>query len=49
MGAISQLLWVPKDLMAHSSVALPDDLREFVEFVQWTYARTMPEWPEPVF
>lgn len=29
----------------HSSVALPDDLREFVDSTQWTFAKTMPEWP----
>ena len=29
----------------HSSVALPDALREFIDSSQWTFAKTMPEWP----
>jgi len=29
----------------HSSTALPDDLREFIDSSQWTLAKTMPEWP----
>lgn len=29
----------------HSSIALPDALREFVDSSQWTFAKTMPEWP----
>jgi hypothetical protein len=27
------------------SIALPDDLREFVATSKWTFAKTMPEWP----
>jgi hypothetical protein len=27
------------------SVVLPDNLREFIESSQWTFAKTMPEWP----
>ena len=27
------------------SVALPIALREFIESSQWTFAKTMPEWP----
>ena len=29
----------------HSSIALPDALREFVDSSRWTFAKTMPEWP----
>ena len=29
----------------HSSIPLPDDLRDFVDSSQWTFAKTMPEWP----
>jgi hypothetical protein len=29
----------------HSSIALPNELREFIDSVGWTFARTMPEWP----
>ena len=29
----------------HSSIALPDALREFIDSLQWTFAKTMPEWP----
>ena len=29
----------------HSSIALPDVLREFIDSSQWTFFRTMPEWP----
>ncbi len=29
----------------HGLVALPDDLREFIDSSQWTFAKTMPEWP----
>jgi len=29
----------------HSSIALPDALREFIDSSQWTFAKTMPEWP----
>jgi len=28
-----------------SSLPLPDDLREFIDSSQWTFAKTMPEWP----
>ena len=31
--------------MAPSPAALPDALREFVDSAQWTFAKTMPEWP----
>jgi hypothetical protein len=31
--------------MVHSPVALPEALRKFVDSVQWTFAKTMPEWP----
>jgi hypothetical protein len=27
------------------SAVLPDALRDFVDSSQWTFARTMPEWP----
>lgn len=27
------------------SIALPDALRKFIESSQWTFAKTMPEWP----
>ncbi len=30
---------------AIKAAALPDDLREFVAASQWTFAKTMPEWP----
>ena len=29
----------------HSSIPLPDALREFIDSSQWTFAKTMPEWP----
>jgi len=29
----------------HSSITLPDTLREFIDSSQWTFAKTMPEWP----
>jgi len=29
----------------HRSIALPDALREFIDSSQWTFAKTMPEWP----
>lgn len=29
----------------HSSTALPDDLREFIDSCHWTFSKTMPEWP----
>jgi len=29
----------------HSSTELPDALREFIDSSQWTFAKTMPEWP----
>ena len=28
-----------------SSIALSDALREFIDSSQWTFAKTMPEWP----
>ena len=28
-----------------SSIPLPDDLRAFISSSQWTFAKTMPEWP----
>ena len=28
-----------------AGLALPPDLREFVEAQQWTFAKSMPEWP----
>ena len=28
-----------------NSSALPHDLREFIDSVVWTFAKTMPEWP----
>ena len=28
-----------------NSVSFPDDLREFINSTQWTFAKTMPEWP----
>jgi len=31
--------------MIHSSIALPDDLRGFINSSLWTFAKTMPEWP----
>ncbi len=31
--------------MTNSSDTLPDVLREFVDSTQWTFAKTMPEWP----
>lgn len=27
------------------SIAFPDALRKFIESSQWTFAKTMPEWP----
>jgi hypothetical protein len=29
----------------HNSDLLPNDLREFIKSSQWTFAKTMPEWP----
>jgi hypothetical protein len=29
----------------YTSIALPDILREFIDSCQWTFAKTMPEWP----
>ena len=29
----------------HSSIVLPDSLRTFIDSSQWTFFRTMPEWP----
>jgi hypothetical protein len=31
--------------MMSVSVALPNALRKFIESSQWTFAKTMPEWP----
>ena len=31
--------------MTNSSDALPNILREFIDSTQWTFAKTMPEWP----
>jgi hypothetical protein len=31
--------------MTSNSVPLPSVLQEFIDFVQWTFAKTMPEWP----
>lgn len=31
--------------MTNSSVALPNALQEFIDSTQWTFAKTMPEWP----
>ena len=31
--------------MPNSTTVLPDDLRKFIDSEQWTFARTMPEWP----
>ena len=28
-----------------SSAPLPDALREFIDSAEWTFAKTMPEWP----
>ncbi len=33
------------NLMTPNPAALPDALREFVDSMQWTFAKTMPEWP----
>jgi len=27
------------------SVELPNDLKNFIDSVKWTYAKTMPDWP----
>jgi hypothetical protein len=32
-------------MIMHSSTELPDALREFIDSSQWTFAKTMPEWP----
>jgi hypothetical protein len=29
----------------NGSVPLPDELQEFIGSTQWTFAKTMPEWP----
>lgn len=29
----------------HSSIPLPDELRKFIDRTQWTFAKTMSEWP----
>ncbi len=31
--------------MTNISVALPSVLQEFIDSTQWTFAKTMPEWP----
>lgn len=31
--------------MTINSVPLPNVLQEFIDSVQWTFAKTMPEWP----
>ena len=31
--------------MTSNSVPLPNVLQEFIDSVQWTFAKTMPEWP----
>ena len=31
--------------MTSNSVPLPSVLQEFIDSVQWTFAKTMPEWP----
>jgi len=31
--------------MMHSSLQLPDALRKFIKSSQWTFAKTMPDWP----
>jgi hypothetical protein len=31
--------------MTNNNAALPDDLRKFIDSTQWTFAKTMPEWP----
>lgn len=31
--------------MTSNSVPLPGVLQEFIDSVQWTFAKTMPEWP----
>jgi len=31
--------------MTNSAIALPNVLKEFIDSIQWTYAKTMPEWP----
>lgn len=31
--------------MMSSSIGFPDDLREFVDTSEWTFAKTMPQWP----
>jgi len=28
-----------------NSIVLPDELREFVNSIRWTFAKTMPDWP----
>jgi hypothetical protein len=33
------------DLIMDSSITLPDALRKFIDLSQWTFAKTMPEWP----
>jgi len=31
--------------MTSNSVPLPSVLQEFIDSIQWTFAKTMPEWP----
>lgn len=31
--------------MTNNSVPLPNVLQKFIDSVQWTFAKTMPEWP----
>jgi len=31
--------------MTTNSIPLPNILQEFIDSVQWTFAKTMPEWP----
>ena len=31
--------------MMRNSIALLDELRKFIDTIQWTFAKTMPEWP----
>jgi hypothetical protein len=32
-------------MMMNESITLPRALRDFVDTVEWTFAKTMPEWP----
>jgi hypothetical protein len=31
--------------MTNNTAVLPDDLREFIDSTEWTFAKTMPVWP----